>query len=125
MGSSEVFEALESGTIDGLMSYSAPSVSRDLQEIIRHGTRAHFGAYTVDAYCRTDWYDAAPPDLRAALDAAAARSTTTAPRCMAGVHERDYLPSVRERGVDLVEPSRPSWRRSGRPVAPVYGAGTT
>src|SRR5436189_195372 len=64
MGSSEIFEALERGTIDGLMSYLGTVVSRDLQEIVRYGTRAHFGAYTVDAYCRTDWYDAQPPELR-------------------------------------------------------------
>lgn len=55
IGSAEVFEALERGTIDGLMSYVGTVYSRDLQEIVRYGTLARFGAYTVDAYCRADW----------------------------------------------------------------------
>ena len=72
MGSSEVFEALERGTIDGLVNDVGTVFSRDLQEIVRYGTMARFGAYTVDAYCRADWYAAQPAPLRTALDAAGA-----------------------------------------------------
>src|SRR5918998_2146713 len=91
MGSSEVFEALERGTIDGLMSYLGTIVSRDLQEIVRYGTRAHFGAYTVDAHCRADWYDDQPPELRAALDEAGPALLPRRTEGMVGVHEGEYL----------------------------------
>jgi TRAP-type C4-dicarboxylate transport system substrate-binding protein len=121
MGSSEVFEALERGTIDGLMSYVGTVVSRDLQEIIRYATRAHFGAYTVDAYCRTDWYEQQPPELRAALDEAGRALYRDGTEVMARVHENDYLPAVVEGGVELVEPSGPELEAFRSAVAPVYG----
>jgi TRAP-type C4-dicarboxylate transport system substrate-binding protein len=121
MGSSEVFEALERGTIDGLMSYVGTVVSRDLQEIIRYGTRAHFGAYTVDAYCRTGWYEQQPPELRAALDEAGRALYRDGTEVMARVHEEDYLPAVVEGGVELVEPSGPELQAFRAAVEPVYG----
>jgi TRAP-type C4-dicarboxylate transport system substrate-binding protein len=119
MGSSEVFEALERGTIDGLMSYLGTVVSRDLQEIVRYGTDAHFGAYTVDAYCRADWYDAQPPDLRAALDAAGRALYRDGTEVMVGVHEREYLPTVLEGGVELVRPNPTELAAFQAAVAPV------
>jgi len=121
MGSSEVFEALERGTIDGLMSYVGTVVSRDLQEIVRYATRAHFGAYTVDAYCRADWYDSLPPDRRTALDAAGRALYRDGTEVMAGVHERDYLPSVTAAGVQIVEPDGAELTAFRDAVAPVYG----
>jgi TRAP-type C4-dicarboxylate transport system substrate-binding protein len=121
MGSAEVFEALERGTIDGLMSYVGTVVSRDLQEIVRYGTRAHFGAYTVDAYCRADWYDAQPPELRGALDAAGRALYRDGTEVMAGVHEREYLPAVTAAGVELLEPSGVELAAFREAVVPVYG----
>jgi TRAP-type C4-dicarboxylate transport system substrate-binding protein len=121
MGSSEVFEALERGTIDGLMSYLGTVVSRDLQEIVRYGTRAHFGAYTVDAYCRSDWYAGQPPELRAALDEAGRALYRDGTEVMVGVHEGDYLAQVLEGGVELVEPSGAELEAFRAAVEPVYG----
>jgi TRAP-type C4-dicarboxylate transport system substrate-binding protein len=121
MGSSEVFEALERGTIDGLMSYLGTVVSRDLQEIVRYGTKAHVGAYTVDAYCRADWYAAQPPDLRAALDEAGRALYRDGTEVMVGVHEGDYLKAVLEGGVELVEPSGAELEAFRAAVRPVYG----
>ncbi|WP_281424815.1 hypothetical protein [Pseudonocardia nigra] len=112
---------MERGTIDGLMSYVGTVVSRDLQQIIRYGTVAHFGAYTVDAYCRTGWYDAQPPDLRAALDAAGRALYRDGTEVMVGVHEQDYLPAVVEGGVELVEPSGAELAALREAVEPVYG----
>jgi TRAP-type C4-dicarboxylate transport system substrate-binding protein len=121
MGSAEVYEALERGTIDGMMSYVGTVVSRDLQEIIRYGTVAHFGAYTVDAYCRSGWYDEQPPDIKAALDAAGRALYADGTEVMAGVHEREYLPAVRAGGVELVEPGGAELAAFREAVAPVYG----
>ncbi|GAA0904737.1 TRAP transporter substrate-binding protein [Pseudonocardia zijingensis] len=121
MGSSEVFEALERGTIDGLMSYLGTVVSRDLQEIIRYGTKAHVGAYTVDAYCRADWYEAQPPELRAALDEAGRALYQEGTEVMVGVHEGDYLKAVLDGGVELVEPTGAELEAFRAAVRPVYG----
>jgi len=121
MGSSEVFEALERGTIDGLMSYLGTVVSRDLQDIVRYGTRAHFGAYTVDAYCRSDWYAEQPPELRAALDEAGRALYRDGTEVMVGVHEGDYLKAVLDGGVEIVEPGGAELEAFRAAVEPVYG----
>ena len=121
MGSSEVYQALERGTIDGLISYIGTVVSRDLQNIIRYGTLAHFGAYTVDAYCRADWYAEQAPEDRAALDEAGRALYGQGTEVMAGVHEREYLPTVVEGGVELVRPDGTELEAFRATVAPVYG----
>lgn len=120
MGSSEVYQALERGTIDGLMSYVGTIVSRDLQQIVRYGTAAHFGAYTVDAYCRKDWYDNQPASVREALDAAGQAIYQRGTDRMVAVHEREYLPSVTAGGVELVDPSPAELAQFRRAVQPVY-----
>lgn len=120
MGSSEVYEALERGTIDGLMSYVGTLVSRDLQQIVRYGTVAHFGAYTFDAYCRADWYEQQPPQVRAALRAAGRALHRRGTDSMLAVHERDYLPEVAAAGVQLFEPGERELAAFRRAVAPVH-----
>lgn len=121
MGSAEVFEALERGTIDGMMSYVGTVVSRDLQEIIRFGTAAHFGAYTVDAYCRADWYAEQSPGARAALDDAGRAIFRDGTEVMARVHEDEYFPAVVEGGVELIEPTEAELAAFRAAVEPVYG----
>ena len=103
LGSAEVYQALERGTIDGMMSYLGTVVSRDLQEILRYGTAAHFGAYTVDAYCRSDWYDSLPGQQRHALDEAGRVLFRDGTAKLLDVHEHEYLPAVRKAGVELIE----------------------
>lgn len=120
MGSSEVYEALERGTIDGMMSYVGTVISRDLQEIIRYCTVGHFGAYTVDAYCRTDWYDEQPPAIKAALDAGGRAIYRQGTDNMVSVHENEYLPAVREAGVRLFRPAEAELAAFREAVAPVY-----
>ena len=123
MSSSEVFEALERGTVDGLVSYVGTVVSRDLQEIIRYGTAAHFGAYSVDAYCRADWYASRPPEMRAALAAAGQVLYRDGTGHMVEVHEKEYFPSVRKAGVQLVEPDAAELAALRAAVAPVRAGG--
>lgn len=120
MGSSEIYEAIERGTIDGMMSYVGTVVSRDLQEIIRYCTVAHFGAYTVDAYCRADWYAEQSPTVRAALDAGGQAIYRQGTDDMVAVHDKDYLPTVRQAGVRMYRPAKSELAAFRDAVAPVY-----
>jgi TRAP-type C4-dicarboxylate transport system substrate-binding protein len=121
MGSSEVYQALERGTIDGMMSYVGTVISRDLQQILRYGTAAHFGAYTVDAYVRSDWYAEQEPQVQAALDAAGHALYREGTAHMVRTHENEYFPAVTEGGVELVEPSGAELAAFREAVRPVYG----
>ena len=105
MGSAEVYEALQRGTIDGMLSYLGTVVSRDLQSILRYGTRCHIGSYTFDAYCRASWYDALDPRTRAALDAGGRALYRDGTATMVAVHQDEYLPEVVAGGVEIVDPT--------------------
>jgi TRAP-type C4-dicarboxylate transport system substrate-binding protein len=120
MGSSEIYQALERGTIDGMMSYVGTVVSRSLQKIIRYGTVAHFGAYTVDAYCRTEWYDRQSPKVREALDLGGKALYVNGTENMVNVHTQKYLPAIKAGGVQMIELSGAERAAFQEAVAPVY-----
>lgn len=120
MGSAEVYEAIERGTIDGLVSYIGTVVSRDLQRIVKYGTAGHFGAYTVDAYCRSDWYEQQDSVVRRALDAAGEALYRDGTETMFKVHTEKYLPQVEKAGVELVEPDEAGMAAFRKAVQPVY-----
>lgn len=121
MSSSEVYQALQRGTIDGMMSYLGTVYARDLQRILRYGTATHFGAYTVDAYCRQDWYDNQPARIRDAMDTAGRAIYEQGTAHMLEVHEQKYLPAIRAGGVELVEPTPAEQTEFRKAVQPVYG----
>ncbi len=120
MSSSEVYQALERGTIDGMISYLGTVFARDLQQILRYGTAAHFGAYTVDAYCRKDWYDGQSPVVRRAMDEAGRALYRQGTANMLAVHEQKYLPAITSGGVQIVEPTGAELAAFRRAVQPVY-----
>ena len=120
MSSAEAYQALERGTIDGIMSYVGTIVSRDLQKVVRYGTAAHFGAYSVDAYCRADWYAEQNPVVQAALDAGGAALYQRGTDNMVTVHQQEYLPAVRDGGVEFLEPTPDEFAAFRAAVAPVY-----
>lgn len=103
MSSAEVYEALERGTIDGVLSYIGTIPGRSLQEVVRYGTAAPFGAYSVDAYVRKDWFDGlSAPQQEALLEAGRAYSEEGTDT-MVGVHEGEYLETIEGAGVEIVE----------------------
>lgn len=120
MGSAEVYQALERNTIDGLVSYIGTVISRDLQKIVNYGTAGHFGAYTVDAYCRSDWYEQQDPAVRRALDTAGQTLYRDGTAHMVKVHTEEYLPKVKAAGVELVRPEGPELAAFRKAVAPVH-----
>ncbi|MCH6159113.1 TRAP transporter substrate-binding protein [Streptomyces marispadix] len=122
MGSAEVYQALERNTIDGLVSYIGTVVSRDLQKIVKYGTAGHFGAYTVDAYCRSDWYEQQHPSVRRALDEAGRTLYRDGTAHMVKVHTKDYLPKVRAAGVQLIEPGESEMAAFRKAIRPVHAA---
>lgn len=102
MSSAELYEALERGTIDGMVSYMGTVISRDLQDIVKYGIEAHFGAYSVDAYCNADWHqglsDATRDALRAGSEVYAAEGTQN----LIDVHTASYRPLIEESDMELI-----------------------
>lgn len=106
--------------LDGMMSYLGTVYARDLQQILRYGTAAHFGAYTVDTYCRKDWYDSRSANVRDALDAAGRAIYRRGTANMLTVHEQEYLPAIKAGGVEIFEPTETESAVFRAAVQPVY-----
>jgi TRAP-type C4-dicarboxylate transport system substrate-binding protein len=120
MSSSEVYQALERGTIDGMISYMGTVISRDLQQVLRYGTVGHFGDYSVDAYVRADWYDSLESKDQAAMLAGARKYLEDGTAHQLQVHEQDYLPKIKQAGMELFEPTGADLQAFQQTVAPVY-----
>jgi TRAP-type C4-dicarboxylate transport system substrate-binding protein len=120
MSSSEVFQALERGTIDGMISYIGTVISRDLQEIIRYGTMGHFGEYCLDAYARQDWWSDLDAKGRQAMLAAARVYHQKGTAHQLRVHEQDYLPAIEKAGIELIEPTSAQMKDFQQTTASVH-----
>ena len=103
MSSAELYEALERGTIDGMVSYLGTIVSRGLQDILKYGTRAHFGAYSVDAYANTAWLQDTSSEVQDALHDAGAVYAQEGTDIQFRIYEDDYLPLVEESSLEVID----------------------
>ena len=103
MSSAEVYEALERGTIDGLISYIGTIPGRSLQEVIKYGAAAPFGAYSVDAYVRADWFEELPEAHQEALLEAGRVYSEQGTEEMVQVHEGEYREAIESAGVEITE----------------------
>ena len=103
MSSAELYEALERGTIDGMVSYLGTIVSRGLQDILKYGTRAHFGAYSVDAYANTAWLQDTSSEVQDALHDAGAVYAQEGTDIQFRIYEDDYLPLVEESSLEIID----------------------
>lgn len=121
MSSAEIYEALERGTIDGVLSYIGTIPGRSLQEVVNYGTAANFGAYSVDAYVRADWFDGLPEAHQEALLEAGRRQTEEGTEQMVQVHEREYRKTIEAAGVEIVELNDQQVEAFEEAVRPTYG----
>jgi TRAP-type C4-dicarboxylate transport system substrate-binding protein len=103
MSSAEVYEALERGTVDGLLSYMGTIPGRSLQEVVDYGTAAPFGAYSVDAYVQKSWFDQLSAGQQEALLEAGRAYSEEGTDHMVSVHEGEYLETIKGAGVEIVE----------------------
>lgn len=103
MSSAELYEALERGTIDGMISYPGTVISRDLQNVLKYGTAGHFGLYSVDIYSRLDWWEDLSDDEKSALNEGAKAYQTEGTAAQLKVHADDYFPAMKAAGMEIVE----------------------
>jgi TRAP-type C4-dicarboxylate transport system substrate-binding protein len=102
MSSAELYEALERGTIDGMVSYMGTIISRDLQQVVKYATEAHFGAYSVDAYANADWYASLPASIQQALQEGGRVYSVQGTDNQIDLYENDYMPQIESSGMELI-----------------------
>ena len=103
MSSAEVYQALERGTIDGIMAYVGTIISRDLQGILRYGTMGRFAETSIDPYVRKDWFDGLDSRTKEGLLVSGQTYLEEGTAAQLRVHNDEYLPQVSDAGVELIE----------------------
>ena len=78
-------------------------VSRGLQDILKYGTRAHFGAYSVDAYANTAWLQDTSSEVQDALHDAGAVYAQEGTDTQFRIYEDEYLPLVEESSLEIID----------------------
>ena len=103
LSSAEVYEALERGTVDGMVSYPGTVVSRSLQEVLRYASIGHFGAYTYDTYVNLDWFNRIPREVREAVHDSGRVFSVDGTKLAKDVQDDEYMPVFENSGIELIE----------------------
>ncbi|MQA85539.1 MAG: hypothetical protein GEV03_13140 [Streptosporangiales bacterium] len=120
MSSAEVFEALERGIIDGLMSYPGTIVGRSLQEVLRYGTLAPFGHYALAIFVRADWWEQLSEPIRSSLLQASDAYHKAGTAHLLKVHREQYFPEIEKGGIEIITLGESEMRPFRAAVEPVH-----
>lgn len=103
LSSQELYQALQRGTVDGLVS-GAPSVfSRKFYEVVKHGTSGNMIYYSIYAAANKAWWESLPEDVREAIGAANVTALQSARGRVKG-EIAEMEKSLTEAGLTLVDP---------------------
>lgn len=102
LSSAELYEALDRGTIDAVMSYLGTIPSRSLQEIVRYVNDGIFGSYGENIFFRLDRWESLPEEAKAILIEAAEIFETEGNAHIMRVHDEQYWKEVQDAGVEIV-----------------------
>lgn len=119
LSSAELYEALDRGTIDGMVGYVGTVISRDLQNVLRYGTEAHFGDYSIDAYANVRWYDSLPESTRRALSAGGRAMAEDGTEKEVSINDNEYRTIIENSGVELTTLDRAQTDAFRAATAPV------
>lgn len=106
LSSAETYEALQRGTIDGLVTFPGGLLGRNLDEVLRYGTNIRAGwAYQI--YAMDDTVKSWPKNVQDAVAQAAKEFDQAMFKSMMGFEKSDVFPRVEKR-VKLIEPDAAS-----------------
>lgn len=118
--SSETYMALQRGTIDAAIANISTIYGRSLQEQLKVCYQLPMTAYTVAPFMLRSRWDALDSKTKEALEGAAQwYEQNFASYCNDEIYPNKYWPSIKEAGVEVVEPSEEdlaAYRKSSQPV---------
>ncbi len=107
MPSGEIYEALQRGTIDGVVCYAGTIGGRSLQEVVKYCTKVPIGAYGYSIFIKKSTYDSLPEDVRTLLYVAAVKYDYNHLEKVEAVEENEYWSKLfAEAGMEVIEPPK-------------------
>jgi C4-dicarboxylate-binding protein DctP len=116
---SEVYQALQTGVVDGTENVWSNMYTLKFHEVQRHATLTNHGYIGYAVIVNKPFWDGLPPDIRAQLEQAM-RETTVFANQIAQKENDDALAAIRASGLtevhDLTAAERAEWRKVLEPV---------
>ncbi|WP_461210058.1 TRAP transporter substrate-binding protein [Desulfocurvus sp. DL9XJH121] len=121
LSSSEAYEALQRGTIDGLSTFPGGLLGRNLDEVLRYGVAVNCGwAYQI--YVMDQTFQSWPKDVQAAVTQAALEYDEAIFKSMMDFEKSTVFPRLANH-VKILEPSpadQAEFEKVGASVSPVW-----
>jgi len=117
--SAEIYESLERGTIDGMVSYVGTVPARSLQNVVKYATKVEMGHYAVEIFMKLDKWNSLPRDVQDILMAAGKQYETNSPELQLKVQNDEQWPAITKAGVQVIEPNAAQlleFQAAARPV---------
>ncbi len=104
MPSAELYEALQRGTIDGVICYPGTIGGRSLQEVLKYCTKVPIGAYGRGIYMKKETWDKLPKDIKHIILLAAYKYDYRHLEYAEDVHNKELWPKFKKAGMQVIEP---------------------
>ena len=119
MAFSEVYQALQTGVVDGQENTWSNIYTQKMHEVQKYITNTNHGYIGYVVVTNKKFWDAQPADIRAGLEKAMAESTKFA-NDIAGKDNEDALEAIKKSGkselVSLTAEQKAAWRKARDPV---------
>ena len=125
MAFSEVYQALQTGVVDGTENPPSNEYTQKMHEVQKYTMLSEHGYVGYAVIVNKKFWDGLPPDIRAALDKAMAEATAFA-NDIAQKENDEALDAIRKSGksqvLELTPEQKAAWRKA---LEPVYGEMTS
>ena len=129
MASGEIYQALQRGTIDGLICYPGTIAGRSLQEVVKYCYKAPIGNYGRCIFVEKSKWDSLPADVQTLLSNEAIKYDYNYLENAEKVHKINSWPAFSKAGMKVIEPSdkvlaeikgkvKPIWDKWAKEVGP-------
>jgi TRAP-type C4-dicarboxylate transport system substrate-binding protein len=118
--SAELYEALQRGTIDGVVCYPGTIYGRSLQEVLKFNTNIPIGAYGYAIWVKKSTWNSWPEDIRKIVQKAAKKYDEGFLVNATKVEKEQYWPAFEKAGIQTITPSPEAMSEFKNKVKPVW-----
>ena len=132
MTSGELYEALQRGTIDGVVCYPGTIAGRSLQEVVKYCYELPISAYGRFIVVKKSRWDSLPEDVKTLLSNEAVKYDYNYLENAEKVYYTEQLPKFKKAGMKIIKPSekelveirqkvKPTWEKWSKGIGPDLG----
>ncbi|MDY7033669.1 MAG: TRAP transporter substrate-binding protein [Thermodesulfobacteriota bacterium] len=120
LSSAELYEALQRGTVDGVMCTPTTIPGRGVQKTVNYVTKSNFASYSAQLYMRLDKWKSLPPDVRELFTEGAKVFGSGVFKYAVPYWNEETWPAIKKGGVKEIELSQEEEEEFKKRLKPVW-----